>query len=89
MPVLRSFFIALSHNRPLRRFSERSWVGIRLSSRFIAGMEIDDALRVAKRSNKQAGPFHWDSLGESVTSEAEAKARRSITNCWMLSPRAS
>jgi len=54
MPVLRSFFIALSHNRPLRRFSERSWVGIRLSSRFIAGMEIDDALRVAKRSTSRA-----------------------------------
>ncbi len=78
MPVLRSFFIALSKNRPLRRFSERSWVGIRLSSRFIAGMEIDDALRVAEEVNKQGMTVSLDSLGESVTSEAEAKAAAEV-----------
>ena len=78
MPVLRSFFIALSHNRPLRRFSERSWVGIRLSSRFIAGMEIDDALRVAEEVNKQGMTVSLDSLGESVTSEAEARAAAEV-----------
>ncbi len=78
MPVLRSFFIALSHNRALRRFSERSLVGKRLSSRFIAGMEIDDALRVAEAVNKQGMSVTLDSLGESVTTEAEARAAADV-----------
>lgn len=72
MSVLRSTFIALSHNRPLRRFCENSKVGVKLSSRFIAGMEIADALRVAESVNKQGMAVTIDSLGESVTSEAEA-----------------
>jgi proline dehydrogenase len=74
MPVLRSFFIALSHHRSLRRFSERSRLGHRLSSRFVAGMEIDDALRVAEAVNRQGITVTLDSLGESVTTESEAQA---------------
>jgi proline dehydrogenase len=72
MPLLRSAFIALSHNRLLRRFVERSRMGGRLSSRFVAGMEIEDALRVAEVVNSQGMAVTLDSLGESVTSEAEA-----------------
>lgn len=72
MPLLRSAFIALSHNRLLRRFVERSRMGGRLSSRFVAGMEIEDALRVADAVNSQGVAVTLDSLGESVTSEAEA-----------------
>jgi proline dehydrogenase len=72
MPLLRSAFIALSRNRQLRQFSERSRLGARLSSRFVAGMEIDDALRVAEAMNGQGITVSLDSLGESVTSEAEA-----------------
>ncbi len=78
MPLLRSFFIALSHNRPLRRFSERSRLGVRLSSRFVAGMQIDDALRVAEAINRQGMTVSLDSLGESVTSEAEATAAAAV-----------
>ncbi|MGO9316315.1 MAG: proline dehydrogenase family protein [Terracidiphilus sp.] len=78
MPVLRSFFIALSHNRSLRRFSERSLAGKRLSARFIAGIEIDDALRVAEEVNKQGMSVTLDSLGESVTTEAEARAAADV-----------
>ncbi len=72
MPLLRSAFIALSRNRLLRRFVERSRMGGRLSSRFVAGMEIEDALRVAEAVNQQGMAVSLDSLGESVTSEAEA-----------------
>jgi proline dehydrogenase len=72
MALLRSAFIALSRNRSLRRFGERSAIGTRLSSRFVAGMEIDDALRVAETVNKQGMAVSLDSLGESVTSENEA-----------------
>lgn len=72
MSVLRSAFIALSHNRPLRHFSESSRLGVKLSSRFIAGMEISDAMRVVEAVNKQGMAATIDSLGESVTSETEA-----------------
>jgi proline dehydrogenase len=72
MAFFRSAFIALSRNRLLRHFGERSSIGIKLSSRFVAGMEIDDALRVAEAVNKQGMSVSLDSLGESVTSEGEA-----------------
>jgi proline dehydrogenase len=72
MPILRSAFIALSHNRPLRRFFEHSTLGTRLNRRFIAGMEPEDALRVAEAVNRQGIAVTLDSLGESVTSSAEA-----------------
>ena len=72
MPILRSTFIALSRNRLLRHFCENSSIGVRLSSRFIAGMQIEDALRVAEAVNQQGMAVTLDSLGESVTSEAEA-----------------
>ena len=42
MSVLRSFFIALSHHRTLRRFCEASSLGVKLSSRFVAGKEITE-----------------------------------------------
>jgi len=72
MPVLRSAFIALSHNHSLRHFVENSTVGTRLNSRFIAGMRLDDALRVAESVNRQGIAVTLDSLGESVTSASEA-----------------
>jgi proline dehydrogenase len=72
MAVLRSAFIALSKNRALRSFSESSAMGRKLSSRFVAGMELDDALRVAEAVNRQGMLVTLDSLGESVTSEVEA-----------------
>jgi proline dehydrogenase len=78
MPVLRSAFIALSRNRQLRSFCERSSIGNKLSSRFVAGMEIEDALRVAESVNKQGMHVTLDSLGESVTSEAEARSAADI-----------
>ncbi|HEX3893382.1 MAG TPA: proline dehydrogenase family protein [Terracidiphilus sp.] len=72
MPVLRSAFIALSRNRPMRRFCERSSIGNKLSARFVAGMELEDALRVAAEVNRQGIHVTLDSLGESVSSPEEA-----------------
>ena len=72
MPVLRSAFIALSQNRQLRSFAEQSSIGGKLSSRFVAGLEVEDALRVAEQVNRQGIFVTLDSLGESVTSEEEA-----------------
>jgi proline dehydrogenase len=78
MPFLRSLFIALSRNRVMRRFSEHSAVGARLSSRFVAGMQIEDALRVAAALNAQGIAVTLDSLGESVTTAAEARQAAEI-----------
>lgn len=78
MSVFRSAFIALSHNRPLRRFSENSLLAARFHSRFIAGTTIEDALRVATKLNHQGVAVTLDSLGESVTSEAEARRAAAV-----------
>jgi len=78
MPILRSTLIALSKNHLLRHFCEHSRVGARLSSRFVAGLEIGDALRVAESLNEQGITVTLDSLGESVTSEAEARQAAAI-----------
>jgi len=72
MALLRSTFIALSTNQPLRRFSESSSAGRKLSSRFVAGLEIEDALRATEMLNSQGMTATLDSLGESVATEAEA-----------------
>jgi proline dehydrogenase len=72
MPVLRSAFIALSHNRSIRKFAEHSSIGGKLSSRFVAGLEIDDALRVCAQINQQGMHVTLDSLGESVSTAEEA-----------------
>jgi proline dehydrogenase len=73
MPVLRSTFIALSQNSSLRRFSENSSVGRRMSSRFVAGTRIEDAVRVTESLNGQGISATLDSLGENVHSPEEAR----------------
>jgi proline dehydrogenase len=72
MALLRSTFISLSRNRPLRRFSEGSHVGRRLSSRFVAGTRSDEVLAAAAALNQQGIAVTLDSLGENVHSEQEA-----------------
>ena len=78
MPLLRSAFIALSRNRILRNFSERSIVRRRMSARFVAGMEIGDALLVAEAVNRQGMAVTLDLLGESAASEIEARQAADI-----------
>ena len=87
MPVLRSTFIALSRNPALRGFSESSSVGRRMSSRFVAGLEVDDVLRAAESVNSQGISATLDSLGENVATPDEARhsAGASTTGCWTTS----
>lgn len=73
MPILRSAFIALSHNAALRSFSERSLIGRRMSSRFVAGVQVEDALQVAETLNQQGMAVTMDSLGENVSTADEAR----------------
>lgn len=73
MSILRSAFIALSRNQPLRHFSESSTTGRRMSSRFVAGMEIADVLHAAQSLQSQGIAATLDSLGENVTTPEQAR----------------
>ncbi|MGA8309466.1 MAG: proline dehydrogenase family protein [Terriglobales bacterium] len=72
--MLRTLFISLSENRFLRGMAERSAVGQRLSSRFVAGTLVEDALRVAQEVNQKGLTVSVDNLGENVTNTEEARA---------------
>ena len=78
MNVLRSALIALSQNKPLRSFAEQSRMGQKMSGRFIAGMHVSDALRVAETLNREGIPVSLDSLGENVSTEEEARRAADI-----------
>ena len=71
--MLRALFISLSENRWLRGMAERSAMGRRLSSRFVAGTQVDDALRVTEAVNRAGLSVSVDNLGENVTNADEAR----------------
>ena len=71
--MLRALFISLSENRWLRGMAERSAVGRRLSSRFVAGTQVEDALRVTQAVNRAGLSVSVDNLGENVTNADEAR----------------
>jgi len=53
-------------------------MGRRLSGRFVAGMTVEDALAACQRVNREGIAVSLDSLGESVTTEAEARTSAEI-----------
>jgi proline dehydrogenase len=73
MFVLRALFISLSESRSLRGVAERSAFGQRLSSRFVAGTGVEDALRAAEAVNQAGLSVSVDNLGENVTNAEEAR----------------
>ncbi len=76
--MLRSLFIALSTNAGLRSFSEKSSLGRKMSSRFVAGMTVEEALAAAAALNREGIAVSLDSLGESVNDEAHARHSAAI-----------
>jgi proline dehydrogenase len=72
--VLRALFISLSESRSLRAFAERSAIGQQLSSRFVAGTQVEDALRATQAINQAGMSVSVDNLGENVTNAEEARA---------------
>lgn len=75
---MRSLFLFLSRQRHLRRWIENSRLAQRLSSRFVAGKTLDDALSVGRRINSEGIALTLDHLGESVTSLEEAAQARDV-----------
>ena len=72
--MLRALFISLSESRFLRGLAERSAIGQRLSSRFVAGTAVEDALRVTQAVNQSGLSVSVDNLGENVANAQEARA---------------
>ncbi len=71
--MLRSVFISLSANRHLRAFSERNSLGQRMSSRFVAGMTVEEAISAVEQLNAEGIEASLDSLGESVLQVSQAE----------------
>jgi proline dehydrogenase len=70
--VLRASLISLSENRTLRAVAENSSLGQRISSRFVAGTQVEDALRAATALNQAGLSVSLDNLGENVSTAEEA-----------------
>jgi proline dehydrogenase len=83
MSLLRSTFIGLSQNSPLRRFAESSSLGRRMSSRFVAGFRIEDAMSAAHALGAQGLAITLDSLGENVATPAQARQSAQVYH-WLL-----
>lgn len=71
--MLKAAFIALSENRPLRQVAERSSLGHRISSRFVAGTTVEEALKATQEVNSLGMSVSLDNLGENVTNADEAR----------------
>lgn len=71
--MLRALFISLSESRGLRGAAEKSSIGQRFSSRFVAGTHVEDALRAARAVNEAGPSVSIDNLGENVTNADEAR----------------
>ncbi len=75
---LRAALLALAANKKLRTWAETSPVARRLSSRFIAGRTLEDALSVCVRLRAGGINATLDYLGENVKSAEEAAACRDV-----------
>jgi proline dehydrogenase len=76
IPLARGAFLYLSRQPRLRKWIETSPAARRFTSRFIAGMTLEDALRAARGLKAISTSASLDHLGENVTTIEEANAAR-------------
>ena len=76
--MLRALFISLSESRGLRAMAERSAIGQRFSSRFVAGTQVEDVLQATRKVNQAGLSVSIDNLGENVTNANEARASAAL-----------
>jgi proline dehydrogenase len=76
--VLRALFISLSESRSLRAIAEKSSFGRRISTRFVAGTQVEDVLRATQTINQASATVSIDNLGENVTNVEEARASAAL-----------
>ncbi len=72
----RSAFLYLSTNAPVQHVATKSRVARRISSRFIAGDTLPEAVAATKQLNTRGLTVELDFLGESVTDRGQAEAAR-------------
>jgi proline dehydrogenase len=72
--MLRPFLIYLSQKQTPKKFLTSHALGRRMAARFIAGEELEDALKVVRRLNTEGFMVTLDLLGESVQEASEAEA---------------
>jgi proline dehydrogenase len=75
---LRRAILYLSGHKALRKWMETSPSARRLSSRFVAGSQLSEALEVCRRIQTEGITATLDYLGENVKSLAEAAACRDM-----------
>ena len=76
--MLRRTILYLSRHKALRKWVETSPSARRLSSRFVAGSQLSDALDVCRRVRAEGITATLDYLGENVKSLDEAAACRDM-----------
>ena len=77
MSSLRSFILAVA-NRPIVRRLVTGGVGRRVALRFVAGEDLEDALKVVKGLNERGMTASIDHLGENVTDATAAQAATDV-----------
>lgn len=76
--ALRGTILYLSQHKALRNWVETSPAARRLSSRFVAGKSLEDALAACRKILAEGITATLDYLGENVTSLDEAAACRNV-----------
>ena len=71
--MLRALFVWLSESRAVRAVAERSAAGQRISSRFVAGTTVEEAMAATRSMNDLGLTVSIDNLGENVTNRDEAR----------------
>jgi proline dehydrogenase len=73
MPLLRDFFLALSHSQRLRNTTAHFGPARTMVRRFVAGETMEDAIAAVQGLTGQGLLATLDHLGENVASETEAR----------------
>ena len=76
--MLRSTLLCLAEKQTSQKLITGHALGRRMAARFIAGEDVEDALRVIRRLTAEGLMVTLDHLGESVTEAAEAEAAAQV-----------
>ncbi|HEV2488678.1 MAG TPA: hypothetical protein VGT03_02635, partial [Candidatus Acidoferrales bacterium] len=78
--MLRAILLNLSESKRLARFVMHNPTSRRVVRRFVAGETLDDAVAAVRIINQSGCPASFDCLGESVSTEAEARRAADVYN---------
>lgn len=81
--MLRSTLLALSQSPRTARFVTRNHLSRRVVRRFVAGEQLDEAVAAVRALNEAGRLASLDCLGESVTSQSQAR-QTALSYCSMF-----